>query len=300
MVTDFKGLNNYVQRPVHPFPSSIDIIQSIPSDSKWFAKLDAVQGYFQIPLDDDSSFLTTFLLPFGRFRYTRAPMGLNASGDEWCHRSDIALEGLLSTSKLVDDILIQAPTLEILVQRLKLVLQRCRENSITISLKKLQIGQSIPFAGHIVSQNGVQPDPEKTRALSSFPRPTDVSSLRSFLGLANQLAHFVPDLSHMTTHQKESLSNGLRHTSLNSNKSSSYSPPTPSSNSSIPISRLNSSRMQADYMVSAMPSFNTMTRIKSDLSHVVLVPSLLLSPDMLPLSLNALLLNGLFTNANST
>ena len=75
LVTDYTQLNKYVQRPVHPFPSTQDIIRNIKPTDVVFAKMDAVQGYFQIPLQEESSLLTTFLLPSGRYRYTRAPYG---------------------------------------------------------------------------------------------------------------------------------------------------------------------------------------------------------------------------------
>ena len=78
--------------------------------TKLFAKLDAVHGYFQLALDEESSYLTTFLLPQGRYRYLGAPMGLNASSDEWCRHSDVAVEGLEWCMKIVDDIIICART----------------------------------------------------------------------------------------------------------------------------------------------------------------------------------------------
>ena len=77
--TDFTHLNKFMDRPVHPFPSSRDIIQAIKLTSKWFAKLDAVNGHFQIPFDRKSQLLTTILLPQGRYCYTRTPMGLLCS-----------------------------------------------------------------------------------------------------------------------------------------------------------------------------------------------------------------------------
>jgi hypothetical protein len=198
LVTDFVDLNEYVERPVHPFPTAADILKCIKKGSKWFAKLDAVQGYFQIPLEEESSFLTTFLLPSGRYRYTRAPMGLCASGDEWCARSDQALQGLDFCQKLVDDILIQASTEEELFERVRLVLDRCRQYGISISRKKLEVGQQINYAGHVVSRAGVRPDPDKLAAIRDFPTPKDVTGVRSFLGMANQLGHFLPDLAHNT------------------------------------------------------------------------------------------------------
>ena len=93
LVTDYTKLNRFVVRPVHPFPSVADIIQSIPASAACFAKLDATHGYFQIPLDEEASKLTTFILPSGRYRYLRAPMGLSSSSDEWCRYSDRVVDG---------------------------------------------------------------------------------------------------------------------------------------------------------------------------------------------------------------
>ena len=122
-------------KQIHPFPSTRDIIQSIPHGQKIFEKLDAVHGYFQLALDEESSYLTTFLLPQGRFRYLRAPMGLNASSDEWCRHSAVAVEGLEWCMKIVDDIIIWATTTEEMWSRINIVLERCKAHNITISRK---------------------------------------------------------------------------------------------------------------------------------------------------------------------
>ena len=100
LVTDFTKLNSHIDRPVHPFPSVIAILQSIPSTAQFFAKLDAVNGYIQIPSDQQSSDLTTFILPSGRYHYLRIPQGLNALSDEWCRRSDAIVEGLPWAQKI--------------------------------------------------------------------------------------------------------------------------------------------------------------------------------------------------------
>ena len=72
LVTDFRYIHKRVVRPVHPFPSSADIMKAIPPDAFIFAILDAVYGYFKLALDDESADFTTFLLPSGRFRYKQA------------------------------------------------------------------------------------------------------------------------------------------------------------------------------------------------------------------------------------
>ena len=100
-----------MQRPAHPFPCATDILRTVKPSSKLFAKLDAVHGYFQVPLDEESQLLTTFLLPDGKYCYTGAPMGLCSSGDEFCQRTDEAFVGLPFLSKIVDDAMIQADSL---------------------------------------------------------------------------------------------------------------------------------------------------------------------------------------------
>ena len=209
LVVDYTGLNRFVERPVHPFPSTKDIIQQLPKDAHFFATLDAVQGYHQIELSQRSSKLTTFLLPSGRYRFLRAPMGLNASSDEWCRRSDQVVAGLEGVQKIVDDVLVSAPTLSILEQRIRKVLTRCEQEHVAISLNKFQIGHTVKFAGHIISSEGVQPDPERIKAISDFPAPTCLKELRSFLGLANQLGSFHPDLAHMTANLRGLLKAGV-------------------------------------------------------------------------------------------
>ena len=198
LVVDYRGINRHIERPVHPFPSPRDILKGIKPNSKWFLKLDAVQGYYQVPLDEESSSLTTFLLPSGRFRFLRAPMGLSPSSDGFCERTDIILAPVPDMLKIVDDALLQAPTKEELLKKLEVALVCCRKHNLTLSAKKMSMGQSINFAGYIISADGVKPDPGQVKALKDFPVPTNLTELRSFLGLANQLAFLLPDLAHAT------------------------------------------------------------------------------------------------------
>lgn len=203
LVTDFVHLNKFIQRPVHPFPAVKEILQAIPSTARVFAKLDAVQGYFQIALDKESSEYTTFILPSGRYKYLRAPMGLSPSNDEWCRSSDWLIEGLRWCKKIVDDILIWADDYPQLYRRLRTVLKRCREFNVTISLKKMEISNKLHFAGYVVFDGGIKPDPEKIAAISDFPTPRSTTDVRSFLGLAQQLSFFLPDLAQSTPRMRE-------------------------------------------------------------------------------------------------
>ena len=199
LVTDFRQINKFISRPVHPFPSPKDIVRGIQPTSSWFLKFDAVHGYFQVPLDEESAKLTTFLVESGRYRFLRAPMGLNPSSDHFCERSDAVFNSIENLLKIVDDGLIQASSRHDLLIKFKQVLECCRKNSLTLSKSKLQFGQSVVFAGYEISKDGIKPLPQRTDAIKNFPVPTNISELRGFLGLVNQLGCFVPDLAHVTT-----------------------------------------------------------------------------------------------------
>ena len=101
--------------------------------------------------------------------------------------------------QIVDDILVTASSLDELFSKLKQILSRCRDQGLTISHKKLKISSKLSFAGYQISNNGVQPDPDKVFAIRDFPSPADVPAVCSFLGLANQFGQFLPDLAMSTS-----------------------------------------------------------------------------------------------------
>ena len=109
---------------------------------------------------------------------------------------------------MVDDTLILAEDMTTLEQRVRTVLDRCRQYNVTISKKKFEIGSTIDFASHIISNMGIRPNDDKYKASTDFSRPTNTSDLRSFLGLAQQLGAFIPDLSHMLSRMRLLLKKG--------------------------------------------------------------------------------------------
>ena len=96
----------------------------------------------------------------------------------------------------MDDILIWASTPSELEHQIHEVVKRCEQLHVTLSRSKFQVDTTLNFAGCVVSASGVQPDPARILALSNFPTPTDQTLVRSFLGLCNQLAFFVPHYQH--------------------------------------------------------------------------------------------------------
>ena len=102
---DLTKLNRFVRRPAHPVRTPRDAVAEIDGSAKWFSALDASDGYFQIALQPSCQHLTTFATPWGRYRFLRAPQGLNCSGDEYNRRQDTAFAGQQQLVRVVDDLL---------------------------------------------------------------------------------------------------------------------------------------------------------------------------------------------------
>jgi hypothetical protein len=84
-------------------------------------------------MDEKSSYLTTFLLPSGRYQFLRAPMCMINSSDVFCHRTDNIFAAVPDLLKIVHDALLQAPTEEELLVKLRIALASCRAGNLTLS-----------------------------------------------------------------------------------------------------------------------------------------------------------------------
>ena len=112
---DLTKLNKFVKRPHHPMITPREAINGVPHGSRYFSTLDAVHGYWQIELEEESQDLTTFITPFGRFKFLRNPMGLPSAQDEYGRTGDEAIAGLTNMVKVVNDILVYFKTAQELV-----------------------------------------------------------------------------------------------------------------------------------------------------------------------------------------
>lgn len=202
---DLSKLNKSVRRERHPLPA-VDQTLAQLAGARLFTKLDANSGFWQIPLASASSLLTTFITPFGRYRFNRLPFGIASAPEHFQRRMSEALTGLEGTVCMMDDILIHGATQEEHDQRLHAVLQRLSDLGLTLNAEKCTIAQtSVKFLGHVVNTQGIRPDPDKIQAVVQFAIPTSVGEVRCFLGMVNQLSKFSPNLADHTQPLRELL-----------------------------------------------------------------------------------------------
>ena len=116
------------------------------------------------------------------------------------------LTGLPGVVCMMDDVLIHGSTREEHDARLRDVLNRLQTAGMTLNERKCQFAKtSLTFLGHVVGRSGISPDPEKVKAITEFPQPTNTGDVRRYLGMVNHLAKFVPNLAETTQPLRELL-----------------------------------------------------------------------------------------------
>ncbi|XP_063441937.1 uncharacterized protein K02A2.6-like [Mytilus trossulus] len=198
---DPKHLNQQLKRSHYPLPTLDDLLPEL-SRAKVFSVVDAKNGFWHVELDEESSLLTTFNTPFGRYRWLRMPFGLSSAPEEYQRRQDQTVEGLPGVRSIVDDILIygEGDTEEEAIddhdRKFRALMERCRERNSKLNKEKFKLKlKEVRFIGHLVTSEGLKPDPENIRAVIDMPKPTDVSGVRRILGIVTYLSKFLPKLT---------------------------------------------------------------------------------------------------------
>ena len=147
--------------------------------AKVFTTLDAKDGFYQIGLNEESSKLTTFWTPFGRYRYLCLPFGINVAPEEFECKLHEKLDDLEGVHVLRDDILVvgYGETVEEAEinhdANLHNLLGRARQVNLKLNSKKMSLKKSeVKFMGLIISRDGLKPDPSKVKAVQDMPKPT--------------------------------------------------------------------------------------------------------------------------------
>ncbi|XP_064087273.1 uncharacterized protein K02A2.6-like [Macrobrachium nipponense] len=180
ITVDHTHLNSQVARPTHPSPTPHDAVRNISPTAKYFTTADALHGYWQMELAEEDRHLTTFITPYGRFQHCRGPMGFSATGDAYCLRGDMALQGVPNCVKVVDDILLSDEDLPSHLQHVHQMLTRCRQYGITLNKEKFTVAApKVNFFGYVLSSDGIAADPDKVSAICDFRhRPMSQTSGR--------------------------------------------------------------------------------------------------------------------------
>ena len=149
-------------------------------------------------MDADSKKYTAFSTSQGHYYYNRMPFGLKNAPATFQRMMDTALRGLINKHCFVylDDIIIFGQSIEENNSNLAIILQRLRELGLKIQPDKCEfLKPELGYLGHIVTAEGVKPNPQKLEAVSNFKQPRNPTDIKSFLGLAGYYRKFIRNFS---------------------------------------------------------------------------------------------------------
>ena len=190
--------NEAIERVRHPIPT-VDDISFALNGAKFFSKLDLSQAYHQLELDEASRYITTFSTNIGLFRYKHLNYGTNAAAEIFQYTLQTQLQGLSGVKNIADDIIVYGATRSEHDENLDKCLKRLSDKGLRLNASKCKfLNETLEFFGQIFSKDGCQPDPKRVTALENASKPTNVSEVRSLLGMANYSSKYIPNFATIT------------------------------------------------------------------------------------------------------
>ncbi|UYV63816.1 hypothetical protein LAZ67_2005745, partial [Cordylochernes scorpioides] len=195
---DYRKLNKETVKDRYPLPLIEDQIDKLQA-ARLFSTIDLKNGFFHIPVAEDSRKLTSFVVPNGQYEFLKTPFGLcNAPAKFQRFINSIFAEEIQKGIVLtyLDDIVIPANDADEALKRLKHVLKRAEEYGLQINWEKCQILKSeITYLGHEIKDGVIRPSDDKVTAVKSFPELKTIKQLQSFLGLTGYFRKFIKNYS---------------------------------------------------------------------------------------------------------
>ncbi|GJX69754.1 putative reverse transcriptase domain-containing protein [Tanacetum coccineum] len=196
---DYRELNRITIRNRYPLPRIDDLFDQLQG-AKYFSKIDLRSGYHQLRVREQDISKTAFRTRYGHYEFLVMPFGLTNAPAVFMDLMNRIFHEYLDKFVIVfiDDILVYSKSEEEHERHLRIVLEILRQKKLYAKFSKCEFWlQQVAFLGHIVSADGIIMDPSKVEAITKWPRPTTVTEVRSFLGLAGYYRRFVEGFSRL-------------------------------------------------------------------------------------------------------
>jgi hypothetical protein len=193
MCVDFRALNALTVKNRYPLPRIDELLDRLQGSSI-YTKLDLQSGYWQIRIKEEDIPKTAFRTRYGHYEWKVLPFGLTNAPASFQALMHQVLGPYLDQFVIVylDDILVYSSTPAEHARHLELVLEALEKHQLYVGLDKCAFGlRSVDFLGHVVSSDGIKPDPAKVEAVREWPTPGNVREVRSFLGLTGYYRRFI-------------------------------------------------------------------------------------------------------------
>lgn len=200
IVIDYRKLNELTIDDKYPLPNISDILDQL-GKCEYFSTLDLASGFHQIEINPSDISKTAFSVENGHYEFVRMPFGLKNAPSTFQRVMDNILLGIQNERCLVymDDIIIYSPTIHEHISRLKEVFQRLQKANLKIQPDKCEfLKKEVAYLGHLITPEGVKPNPEKVSCIQNFPQPKNPKEIKSFLGLAGYYRRFISNFAKLS------------------------------------------------------------------------------------------------------
>ncbi len=185
LVIDFRAINKISLKDSHSLPRIDDSIDALVGNAH-FSTLDLASGFWQVEMEESDRDITTFSTGDGLYKWKVMPMGLKNSSATFQRLMELIFHGMHWTKVcfFIDDVIIFGKTFDQKMANMRDAFTRLRKAGLKVRPDKCQLFcKEVTFLGHIVSREGVKPDPSNIEKVKNWPRPQNVTGLRGWLGL---------------------------------------------------------------------------------------------------------------------
>ena len=189
LTVNLQSLNAFATRETYHAQSPFHQARGVLCNKKKTI-FDAWNGYHSVPLRTEDTHLTTFITPWGRYRYWTAPQGYIASGNGYSRRYDEIVAHIPNKTKCIDDTLLWSDTIKDSFFQAINWLDICGRNGVIRNPSKFSFADdSVEFAGFTITCDSVRPCEKYMRAIKEFPTTQNITDVRSWFGLVNQVSY---------------------------------------------------------------------------------------------------------------
>lgn len=200
LVVDYRKLNSQTIDDRYPLPNISNILDKL-GKANYFSTIDLAAGFHQIQIHPNDIPKTGFSVESGHYEFLRMPFGLKNAPSTFQRIMDNILGDLQGNNVLcyMDDIIVFSTSLQEHIIDLQKVFIKLRNANLKIQVDKTHFCQKqIGFLGHIITPEGVKPNPSKIEAIKNINLPKTQKEIKSFLGLIGYYRKFIKDFAKIT------------------------------------------------------------------------------------------------------
>lgn len=210
LVVDYRKLNAKTVADRYPMPEITEILDKL-GKCNYFSTLDLASGFHQVEVAPEDIQKTAFSVENGHYEFTRMPFGLKNAPATFQRVMDNVLREFIGRICFVymDDIIVFSTSLQEHIDNLRKILSTLERFDLKLQLDKCEfLCKEVAFLGHVVTPEGVKPNPSKIEAIQKWPIPKNEKELRRFLGTVGYYRRFIRDLARIIKPMTSALEKG--------------------------------------------------------------------------------------------